>query len=210
MITLNYKTSGDKEVTEALEKYAKGEQLCINFINYPPAYFEEKFDMETDDINGWDWWGHIDFNGVTIPVFGDSWYGHITMEHPDYDRSKDPDLKKTHEVKYNRFAEKELEDYEDKTLVNVTEYHGVKEDTYFVPQNKGKFYFWRFVRQPYTLVYAHTEQEAIDFIIKLWGQYDDILTIPEFMEKKKWYDENKYVPQEHVTFSGDVYIIGGN
>ena len=124
------------------------------------------------------------------------------MEHPDYDRCADPDIVKAHHEMYDRFEEPLSND--------VTEYHGVKEDTYFVPQNKGKFYFWRFVRQPYTLVYAHTEQEAIDFIIKLWGQYDDILTIPEFMEKKKWYDENKYVPQEHVTFSGDVYIVGGN
>lgn len=116
MITLNYKTSGDKEVTEALEKYTKGEQLCINFINFPPAYFEEKFDMETDDFNGFDWWGHIDYNGIRIPVFGDMWYGHITIEHPDYDKYKE-DFHKVHDVKYKRFreefAEEKLEEYEE-------------------------------------------------------------------------------------------------
>ena len=201
MITLDYRTNSDKDVAEALEKYTKGEQLCLKFTNYSPAYFVSKFDMEPDDANGWDWWGHIDFNGVRIPVFGDAWYGNISMEHPDYDRYSDPDIVKVHHEMYDRFDEPQSN--------NVTEYHDVKEDTYFVPQNKEKFYFWRFVRQPYTLVYAHTEQEAIDFIIKLWGQYDDILTIPEFMEKKKWYDENKYVSQDHVTFSGVAYIIEG-
>lgn len=199
MITLDYRTNSDKDVVEALEKYAKGEQLCLKFINYSPAYFETKFDMKPDDTNGWDWWGHIDFNGVRIPVFGDAWYGNISMEHPNYDRYSDPDIVKVHHEMYDRFDEP--------LPSNVTEYHDVKEDTYFVPQNYAKFYFWKSAKNNYTLVYAKTEQEARDFIIKLWGQYDYILTIPEFMEKKKWYDEHDYYAKDPVIFSGDVYIL---
>ena len=198
MLKLDFKTCTKKDIKTAINNLAHNKLDYLEIKNIYPAYFEEKFDMETDDFNGYDFWGHIVVDNKEIPVFGEAWYGLIEVGDPDkrvVDNNKPTttikeEPKKEYIIKKSDLTNEEAMDR--------------------VWKDYTKIYFWHDNSDKcrYTAVYTEDANLAYRAMIDLWGSYQDSVNSTEKLkELEQHYRERWPSCLPRTTFSGDAYVI---
>lgn len=80
------KETAKRELCFALDEWLasdRKEKLTIKLEHIVSADFEEMFDVADEkEFNGWqcDWWGKMDYHGYTFKLFGEAWYGGVTIK----------------------------------------------------------------------------------------------------------------------------------
>ncbi|MEE3344759.1 MAG: hypothetical protein VZS44_11745 [Bacilli bacterium] len=81
-MVLDYRTCTDDDIKKALTELAHKKSGYVRINNIYPGYFEDIFDMEIDDENGFDmdWWGHMYVDQINVSVFGCCRYGYAIFK----------------------------------------------------------------------------------------------------------------------------------
>ena len=79
---LDYRTCTENDIDAALNEFTEDAVDFVEIVNIHPSVFENRYDMEIDDENGFDmdWWGHMEYNDKQINIRGCCRYGYIIIE----------------------------------------------------------------------------------------------------------------------------------